>query len=953
MKPIRLDVGDIGDEVARLHENLKKNGFEISPEEVKRKFFGPSTREAVQKCQKKHGLSTTGCVDEQTAAMLMAGGKAEPITPGKAKIPELKTTSKVGPTAGVTTIKIPEAADSTSTRVTSKSTTPGKPDSAGRTPLSSDKPFQPKKAVLRPDIFRLTPKDRDKLNEQEKELINRKLDGRFKERLIGRIVSASEPLKTAIHQLTIDHREFSGKTIDDVLKLHVFPELKKDEGLAKEVEAIENKLPSGASEKVDDALHLNTPLMKNPLLFDELRVTRTAEYARISKLDTGATDKLIQKSRSLEEASEFEWDNLVNEGILTNNQKDDLTFTVDLGRLTNDNFKFMERLKTNDRKSVRDFVSLNKSDWLKIIEDEKIEPPPGETREDYAGNIAYIVDKTYPSQVLLHRLSRIDERKTTDLLDEVAPLFTENERLIHKGKVSVTNWDKITPANRGKVGETLNNLVNLANTYRYLGIAGVINDKNINVSQKKSVITTRVKHIDTFNKNNPDFDLRVVNFFDKKNGKLNWKDIPAADQPLVRKQLMAYQRTLNLADAIEDRQALLNSGNDSAVMIARKTRSDFIRNSGLDTAKAFKVYKKAHTEAIVVAHELLMFREVARRIPFNASNISPQLINDLREIDGFDDMFGSQDYCDCAHCKSILGPAAYFVDLMYFIEQHVSKPVFTEYFEFSSQWKKPPVYPPSPISDRPPFVRRRDNHPLYLKKRRPDLWTLKLTCENTNTLVPYLTIVNEVLESYLEENNIIQRDDIFETLSKQTRPEEKISFHLPFNLPLEEIRMYLKHFGITLHDIYRILKQPEDKIWRERLNLSKEELDVIIRPDSTAIFPGGTPSIMYHFGNPSSLDNFPVNDYKDDVKNVDWRGFINIAGITRQQLNELLAISFYSDLQNVTVDKMLLPDELQNFPEILKGLNITRLDFIHRFVRLWKKTPWSIPDLDMVLLRVS
>lgn len=924
MKPIRLDVGDIGEEVTRLHENLKKNGFEISHEEVKRKFFGPSTRAAVQACQKKHGLSVTGCVDEQTAAKLMTGGKAEPTTPIKPKITESKVIPKVGPTAGITGTPTPKPSDSGTTRVPPKSTPPGKPGIEEQPPLSSPKSEQPKKVVFRPDIFRLTPKDREKLNEPEKELINRKLDSRFKERLIGRVVSASEPLKATIHKLTIDHREFSGKTMDDVLKLHVFPELKKDEGLAKEVEALENKPPAGTSEKVDDALYLNTPLIKNPLLSDELRVSRTSEYARISKLGAGVADKLIQKSMILEDASEFEWDNLVKEGILTNNQKDDLIFAVDLGKLTNDNFTFMERLKTSDRKSVRDLVSLSKLDWLKMLEDEKIDPPPGETREDYAGNIAHNIDKTFPSQVLLHRLTRIDVRKVTDSLDEVAPLFAENERLIHRGKVSVTNWDKIAPAHRDKVGETLNNLVNLANTYRYLGIAGVVNDKGINLSQKKGVITTRIKHLDTFNKNNPDIDLRMVNFFDKKNGKLNWKDIPSADQPLVRKQLMAYQRTLNLADTVEDRQALLKNGNDSAITIAGKTKADFLNNSGLDYGTAQGIYGRASTGAITVSHGVQVFGEVARGIQTNVFGTSPQLINDLREIDGFDDMFGPQDYCDCAHCKSILGPAAYFVDLMYFIEQHVSKPVFTD----------------------PNIVPGRGDHPLYLKRRRPDLWTLKLTCENTNTLVPYLTIVNEVLEAYLEHNNIIQGGDIFRTLSKQTSSNEKISFHLPFNLPLEEIRIYLKHFGIALYDVYRIFKQPDEKIWRERLNLSAEEFfNITTDTDTLGIHPG----VMYRFGNPSSLDDFPVNDYKDNTAGVDRRGFINIAGISRQQLGDLLAISFYPDLKNITVGNMPVPDELQNFPEILNGLTLLRLDFIHRFIRLWRKTPWSIPELDLVL----
>ena len=39
--------------------------------------------------------------------------------------------------------------------------------------------------------------------------------------------------------------------------------------------------------------------------------------------------------------------------------------------------------------------------------------------------------------------------------------------------------------------------------------------------------------------------------------------------------------------------------------------------------------------------------------------------------------------------------------------------------------------------------------PLDLKVRRPDLWTLELSCANTNTVVPALDIVDQVLENYI------------------------------------------------------------------------------------------------------------------------------------------------------------------------------------------------------------
>lgn len=74
MSTIRLDVGKFGEEVTRLHESLKRHSLQVSPEEEKRKFFGPSTGDAVREYQKEHGLKCTGVVDETTADAL--GGVA-------------------------------------------------------------------------------------------------------------------------------------------------------------------------------------------------------------------------------------------------------------------------------------------------------------------------------------------------------------------------------------------------------------------------------------------------------------------------------------------------------------------------------------------------------------------------------------------------------------------------------------------------------------------------------------------------------------------------------------------------------------------------------------------------------------------------------------------------------------------------------------------------------------
>src|SRR4029077_14980994 len=80
-------------------------------------------------------------------------------------------------------------------------------------------------------------------------------------------------------------------------------------------------------------------------------------------------------------------------------------------------------------------------------------------------------------------------------------------------------------------------------------------------------------------------------------------------------------------------------------------------------------------------------------------------------------LFGEMDYCACEHCRSVLSPAAYLVVLLQFLDR----------------------------KDEPAT-----KNPLnILLDRRPDIEHLPLTCENTNTPVPYIDLVNETLEYYI------------------------------------------------------------------------------------------------------------------------------------------------------------------------------------------------------------
>src|SRR5262249_33439287 len=82
----KLGVGAVGNEVAQLHEDLKRRGLEVPATEVRRQFFGPGTRDAILQCQRDLGAACTGEVDESTSAVL-SGTQAAKTTRPNAAIP--------------------------------------------------------------------------------------------------------------------------------------------------------------------------------------------------------------------------------------------------------------------------------------------------------------------------------------------------------------------------------------------------------------------------------------------------------------------------------------------------------------------------------------------------------------------------------------------------------------------------------------------------------------------------------------------------------------------------------------------------------------------------------------------------------------------------------------------------------------------------------------------------
>jgi hypothetical protein len=197
--------------------------------------------------------------------------------------------------------------------------------------------------------------------------------------------------------------------------------------------------------------------------------------------------------------------------------------------------------------------------------------------------------------------------------------------------------------------------------------------------------------------------------------------------PSAISKLKQVQRVYRVTPSFTAASALIQDGLDSAVKVAQYSEGDFIaryaeRVGGLSAAR--DIHRVASHYSSEVLFTLVKFHQnltdtgglTALPGPVNFRVLSP--LEPLVSYDSTDGttqkfpnwvtLFGGVGQCACKQCQTVLSPGAYMVDLLRFIDGAPKKTLFL---------------------------------------RRPDLADIEITCPNTDKALPYIDLVNEVLES--------------------------------------------------------------------------------------------------------------------------------------------------------------------------------------------------------------
>ncbi len=286
-------------------------------------------------------------------------------------------------------------------------------------------------------------------------------------------------------------------------------------------------------------------------------------------------------------------------------------------------------------------------------------------------------------------------------------------------------------------------------------------------------------------------------------------------------------------------------------------------------------------------------------------------------------LFGSLDFCQCQECQSVLSPAAYFVDLLEFLRQAEANPAgHTPLDVLVGQQKLKIAAAPTGATEAGSTVTLTtlkehgltpgkwamvagvgvagyngtfqitsvptpttftyanaatglttsgggtvtavaDAHAPLVLGRRPDLGALPLTCENTNTAMPYIDLVNEILEYYIAHSGLdagAACDTGGETTADLTAEPQHVlasvydtnlkqavyPLNLPFDLWIETVRAFFKYFKSPLAQVLDTLRPADNlglftdgsaypyyqaQIFAESLGLSPSEYTVLTATD--------------------------------------------------------------------------------------------------------------------------
>ncbi len=397
----------------------------------------------------------------------------------------------------------------------------------------------------------------------------------------------------------------------------------------------------------------------------------------------------------------------------------------------------------------------------------------------------------------------------------------------------------------------------------------------------------------------------------------------------TKEELKVVQRVHKITTNSAAGSSLIEEGLHSSMQIyfmGKERLITMMTAKGVGTSHIHRVYESSKMQYMHILARLMDYRREVHK--FTPKAIVPhtytkkEIQDAIGDIPNLETLFGSLDYCECGHCNSLYSPSAYLTDMLRFLNEHLA------------------VDNSKTVKD-------------ILFERRSDIGNIKLNCVNTNTPLPYIDLVCEILENNLIGNN----NFIYQTTLSQeelravpqyiqsgaytTIANADFPMNVSFNLWQEEARTYLDYLRVPRFELMEAFqdksdpnnKKPNDAtIASEFFDISTKEKDLIVTERQTAVDQNK------YWGFNTTQTSIPVSLFMKRTK------------LSYYEVLELLLVKFVNDPTAPPISKIERPlDTCDTDLQTVINLTLPKFDLMHRFIRLWRKTGWEMWELDLLI----
>ncbi len=454
---------------------------------------------------------------------------------------------------------------------------------------------------------------------------------------------------------------------------------------------------------------------------------------------------------------------------------------------------------------------------------------------------------------------------------------------------------------------------------------------------KSRILPERIQEsVARFFDNSPELDLVRTNLgtWLEKNGEQAFDGIKLEASAATLLEIEKVQRVLRITRNAEAGEAMMAAGLDSAAKfhaLGRAHALDVLQQHGVAAMEATRIYavaltRHANSTALYLRYNTALhgFYPAATG---PAAPFGEPLEAAIKRHPSLANLFGSQDACSVDPCTSILSPSAYLSDLLLWLRSRRPRP-------------------PSPHATAL----------AALRARRPDIPNLELNCANTNTALPYIDLVNELLEDAVSPPATPRwRQTTRSALELRAAPEyvndlaygvlalANFPHSLPYDRPFDELSTVLAQSRIGLWQLREAVLPPppsvanttqQARIAAAAFGMAPAALTLVTTSASAA---GATPlASVWNTANPV-VDLVVVGD------------FLAAAQLSYDELLQLIACRWIrAGGSAITISG--IDDRCDSSTQRLVGLDADRLDRMHRFLRLWRRTGWAMWELDELLM---